>query len=360
MINLADSELAPCRLTANQSDREMARLFDARIFWLPKDLGFPQEYEDAFAVNAESGVAAVADGVASGSFSGKWARILTESAVAGMPDGLDADSLRTWLTPQRDAWGRQIDMSRLGFFQKERLKQTGGGYSTLLWVKLFLSPEEPESCNYLVRAAAVGDSCLFHVSGGQVLQSFPLKAAAEFEADPLTICSRNWNRDHLLEFQTFEGCCKPGDLLVLCTDALAKWAISCAEGGSGPCWEDYWSIGDEEWQQHIQALREAHAIRVDDTTLLLLRVGIDREQEMTEHGIAAEAADSLQVAAPAHEAPPQRDSAAQTPTADRSEAACQPDGTVDTAPLQLEDAEHTGDLYQRTGEADGENGCVPP
>ena len=48
--------------------------FESKTFWLSKDADFPDEYQDAFAVDAERGVAAIADGVASAIFSARWAR----------------------------------------------------------------------------------------------------------------------------------------------------------------------------------------------------------------------------------------------------------------------------------------------
>ena len=42
----------------------------SRVFWLPKDPGYAEEYEDACALDEERGRVAIADGVSSAIFSG--------------------------------------------------------------------------------------------------------------------------------------------------------------------------------------------------------------------------------------------------------------------------------------------------
>jgi hypothetical protein len=86
------------------------------------------------------------------------------------------------------------------------------------------------------------------------------------------IGSVDQKRDHLLEFQSVVDVCVPGDLLVLCTDALAKWALGQSEAGTPVNWERYWEMPVESWQEEIAALRHDRQLRYDDTTLLLLRV----------------------------------------------------------------------------------------
>ena len=86
------------------------------------------------------------------------------------------------------------------------------------------------------------------------------------------IGSIDQKRDHLLEFQAIVDVCLPGDLLVLCTDALAQWALGRSEAGSPVDWESYWEMPVESWQEEIASLRRDRQMRYDDTTLLLLRV----------------------------------------------------------------------------------------
>ncbi len=264
--------------------------FDFRIFTLAKDPEHPEQNQDAFAVDPRRGIATLADGVASGIFSRSWATILTESMLADTPDPADKDAWRQWLAQRRAAWSARIDVNRLAWFQKAKLKD--GTFSTLLAVRLLpvegaspaesaspvesvspadgISPDQPPAWN--IRGYAVGDTCLFYLREGKTVRTFPIETAAEFDADPLVIGSVNLSRDELVGFRNFEECGRLGDLLVLCTDAVAAWALRRSESGQPPAWENYWDMPEETWQAEVMSLREQREMRYDDATLLLLRI----------------------------------------------------------------------------------------
>ncbi len=248
--------------------------FDFRIFTLAKDPEHPEQNQDAFAVDPRRGIATLADGVASGIFSRSWATILTESMLADTPDPADKDAWRQWLAQRRAAWSARIDVNRLAWFQKAKLKD--GTFSTLLAVRLLpvegaspaesaspvesvspadgISPDQPPAWN--IRGYAVGDTCLFYLREGKTVRTFPIETAAEFDADPLVIGSVNLSRDELVGFRNFEECGRPGDLLVHCTDAVAAWALRRSESGQAPAWENYWDMPEETWQAEVMSLRE--------------------------------------------------------------------------------------------------------
>ena len=274
--------------------------FEPRVFTLAKDAQHPEENQDAWRVDAGRAVAAVADGVASSIFARQWAEILAEAAVADTPDPLDLPALAHWLARRRAAWDEQIDVSRLAWFQKPKLRE--GAFSTLLWVRLLSGeeekPDEPASCR--LRGFAVGDSCLFLVRGRDVLRTFPVQTSKELEADPLALGSVDLNRDALLTFAALDEPCRAGDLLVLSTDAVADWALRRRESGDPPDWEQYWKMTEEAWRQEVAALRAQRQMRYDDATLVLLRV-------------CRQAADVAE------------DSAAVTPTSEPAQVAASPD-----------------------------------
>lgn len=246
--------------------------FECRVFKLAKDPEHPEENQDACGFDAERGIAAIADGVASGIFSRQWARILTEAIVAEPPDPANQEAFAGWLAERREAWNAEIDVENLAWFQKPKLRE--GAFSTLLWVEISAidpndrQPQDP----WRLRVFAVGDSCLFHESGRKLLRTFPVEKAEELEADPVVVGSIDLNRDGLVEFQSFEALCRPGDLLVLSTDAVAEWALRQVDAGSAPEWEQYWSKTNEAWQEEVTSLRSDRQMRYDDATLLLLRV----------------------------------------------------------------------------------------
>ena len=250
----------------------MSMGFDFRTFTLAKDPEHPEQNQDAWALDPRRGIAALADGVAASLFSRSWATILTESVLAGAPDPADKDVWRPWLAERRTAWSARIDVNRLAWFQKAKFKD--GAFSTLLALRLLpvegASPDDPPVWN--VRGYAVGDTCLFFVREGKTLRTFPIATAAEFDDNPLAIGSLDLGRDDVVTFRNFEECGRPGDLLVLATDAVAAWALRRTESGQPPAWEDYWDMPEETWQAEVMSLREQREMRYDDATLLLLRL----------------------------------------------------------------------------------------
>lgn len=247
--------------------------FVPRVLHIAKDAEYADEYEDAFAFDALRGIAAIADGVSSAIFSGQWAEILTRGVVANPPCPGGNDHFSAWLAECRARWAESVDVAALPWNQKQKLRQVGGGFSTLLWVEVGpVDPGGTDGRDLRIRAYAIGDSCLFHIRAGQVLQTFPIQASAEFEQDPLSICSADLGKDALLEFRTLEADCQADDLLVLATDAIAQWALTTLEAGIPPDWPAYVEMPEAAWRDHVVELRRAGRIRYDDTTLILLRV----------------------------------------------------------------------------------------
>jgi hypothetical protein len=246
--------------------------FQARTFWLSKDADEPEQFQDAFELHAERGIAAIADGVSSAIFSGPWARQLVQAVVAEPPNLEDTAAFQDWLARSRVAWSSQIDVSKLTWYQ--RPKMVDGAMTTLLWVELHPAEigEDGLAKTYRLQMFAIGDTCMFHLRGGQMLAKFPLESSSEFGLNPAVIASIDRKRDHLLAFKAAEAECLPDDLLVLCTDAIALWAYERAESGEPVAWENYWDLDAEAWRAEIFALRDAARMRFDDSTLVLLRV----------------------------------------------------------------------------------------
>lgn len=246
--------------------------FEHRAFWLPKDVAHDDEYQDAYQVDGFRGVAAIADGVSSSLFAASWAKILANAVVADLPDVNDFQSLGPWLARQREKWTQPINADALPWHQKARLQ--AGAFSTLLWVELNLAVKSDPAATGSVEmyVYAIGDCCLFHVRDDFLLRSFPIGNSQLFDAEPAVIGSASKQKDHLLKFETLNDYTQPGDLLVLCTDAVAAWALAQHEAGRSPRWSTYWDLPPEKWKQEVIALRQEHLMRYDDATLLLLRV----------------------------------------------------------------------------------------
>lgn len=260
-------------------------LFEHRAFWLPKDVQNPNAYEDAFDADAVRGMAAVCDGVSSTIFAGRWAAILAKAVVAEPPDVSSHELLDVWLKRTREIWSHSVDETALAWHQKPKMLDGAG--TTLLWIELATEESSDGIARpYQLRAYSIGDCCLFHVRHGQVLQTFPIQDSARFETNPQVIRSV-FKRGDVVELEAMETQCRPGDLLALCTDAVAGWTMRQLEAGATLDWNAYWDMSLEQWQQWVIGLRQQNQIRYDDSTAVLLRLGgeapairvVDRERE---------------------------------------------------------------------------------
>jgi hypothetical protein len=254
----------------------MTLRFDTRLFTLAKDPEHPEGFQDACCVDGQRHVVAIADGVSSALFSGPWASILAEAAVADGPDPQDPAAFAYWLRTQRDRWAASIETTNLAWHQKAKLSQ--GAFSTLLYVHVCPADSaRPGSFGgYRLTAFALGDSCLFQIRGGELVRCFPLEKSEQFQADPVVLGSIDLKRDHLLEFAFLNEMCYPGDELVLCTDAVAEWAVRSYESGDPPVWSDFWLMSEDDWRSGVVWLRQERQMRVDDATMLVLRVVDER------------------------------------------------------------------------------------
>jgi len=174
--------------------------FSWRVFSLAKEPEHPEQNQDAWWVDPDRGAAAIADGVTSGIFSGQWAQILTRAAVADWPDPADPARFAAWLGAQRRQWSDQIDTSGLAWYQQAKLRE--GGFATLVWVRITAAPDPPAGSNtFRLQSLAIGDSCLFHIRGDEMLASFPKSASLDFDSSPLVLGSVDLHRDGQLQFE---------------------------------------------------------------------------------------------------------------------------------------------------------------
>jgi hypothetical protein len=122
------------------------------------------------------------------------------------------------------------------------------------------------------RAVAVGDTCLFQVRDDALISSFPLTEAAAFGTTPPLLSTRpDYSRRSLEHLSTAAGEYRPGDLFLLATDALAAWFLHETEADGRP-WRSLEELSLLRFARLVRRLRQEHALRNDDVTLLLVRV----------------------------------------------------------------------------------------
>jgi len=261
-------------------------------FGLPKIGASDTENEDAYWFGPGQGGddddpqslrVIIADGASESMLAGRWARHLTEVFGTAPEDiGTGAGFFAAY---QRAAVGWATELDR---YKRERAdrnspiqwyEQPGlarGAYSTLLAVEFRCSPDG-EDASWV--AAALGDSCLFQVRGGELRDAVPIGNSVGFSNQPALLSSSGTPAEVLgrhLSIKT--GDLYPGDTCYLATDALSAWFLRMVE--TGESWNEPWrplQLLDDgnagEFGELIGKLRDDGAIRDDDTTLV--RVDMD-------------------------------------------------------------------------------------
>jgi len=256
----------------------------------------PSECEDSHEPRASGACeglfrAAVADGATEAMLSGMWAGCLTRAFVScGLPPELDDFSERLEFGVSTET-GSGLGAPRLllearRLFERERTaylrgreergrpvqwyEEPGlerGAYSTLLGFEMDTSAEGRW------RVLAVGDSCLVHLRK-DVLQRFPLDGAGQFDNAPPLLPSRGSAEERILsEFRVGGGDARAGDVFLLMTDALARWAYERVEAGYEP-WGAFLGLKDEDvasFETLVDELRK-EGMKNDDVTLMRILV----------------------------------------------------------------------------------------
>lgn len=258
-------------------------------FMLPK-IGAPDaEYEDAYRYgpgaggddDAHSLRVIIADGASESMLAGRWARHLTQTfGTAPENVGTEAGFFAAYQRATTGwaaelAWYKQERADRdspIQWYEEPGLAR--GAHSTLLAAEFRRSPDGEYA---YWDAAALGDSCLFQVRGGVLLDAFPMGDSAGFGNQPPLLSSSGTAAEVLgrhLSTKTGDLC--TGDTCYLATDALSAWFLRMAE--TGESWNEPWRplqfLDDsDQFTELIGKLRDDGGIRDDDTTLV--RVDMD-------------------------------------------------------------------------------------
>ena len=242
-------------------------------FWLPKAGSSEEDYEDAIAIGPRA--VAIADGATESSFARAWARALTEGfACDPLSSRPDLTELLDRVGPLQQQWHAGIAWDRLPWFAEDKARS--GAFAALLTLRF----EEPDTKEEAAGSAperrwhalAVGDTCLFQIRADALYLAFPLAESAAFDSTPLLVSSNPTRNLHVWDHaQLLDGVFKEGDMLLLMTDALAKWFLCEAEIGNKP-WQTLSGLTDQaEFGELTAALRAAHRLKNDDTSLIRIQ-----------------------------------------------------------------------------------------
>lgn len=289
-----------------------------RAFHVPKHGNKEAEYEDAFFPENEvhrevtEFRCAAADGATESAFSGLWARLLVR--------GFGRRRLR--VQQLQRVWQRVIQRTPLPWYLEAKVPH--GAHAAFVGLSIhetrkaieapttqeaplaarsaaapdaeeahWLDPAPavllPAQCGAKEaagprtvasghwRALAIGDTCLFHVRGGELVEVGPLQSSDEFDSRPVLLASRGPQQlaGSDTHVRMLGGAWRSGDTFYLVTDALAKWMLQQQETGDSP-WQALIELGTDAeevpFDRLVADLRSSGALHNDDSTLLRVEV----------------------------------------------------------------------------------------
>jgi hypothetical protein len=250
--------------------------------------------EDACASDSQHGLFVVSDGAGTTVFSNLWADVLARQYIAMPLMSDDVFEIEWWVRQaQKECQQRLQTLHQQLPWNAIQKTANQGSFATLAALRMTDSFEQEATAELL----AIGDSCIIvGKPAQQTIRSFPLQAVHEFERAPVCIPSlqRNLSRS-FLNFQRETITLSVGDIVVLATDAVARWIISSAAGHLADPWAAFLEVThkrtEDEWAAFVNQCRSQGQMVDDDSTALILHICAG-EQEQTplepvkEHSLA--------------------------------------------------------------------------
>jgi hypothetical protein len=238
------------------------------LFWVAKDERAPNEWEDAGAFDSRNARFAVADGASAAYRAREWATQLVECYIAAPPppDADEGAALR-WFARPASSWRDESNGGEPALWYQQNAERRGS-------FAAFLGACFSRSAGGLSwHAIAVGDCCLLHIRNNFLMTAFPISDPGEFGRSPDLVPSAEQGIQRLRnKVKMRSGNAIPGDLFLMCSDALAKFLLSEAPHGES-AWTAIKSLANnDDFAQLIHYLRRENAIEIDDVTLLRLAV----------------------------------------------------------------------------------------
>jgi len=246
-------------------------------FSLHKAGNYPDENDDACRPIGKRGVrsdrlrAAVSDGATEGFQSGRWANYLVEAFIRSPSLEVQRISRRArhrwekWLTTYLDERARERPIQ---WWEEPALER--GAFASIIGLQISASSNGDDSH---WNAIAIGDSCLFHVRGTELLRAFPISDSTSFTNRPVLLPSNiaYIQPQNNTANYTAGGECRADDTFYLVTDAFAQWILARSEENRSP-WLALRDLDTDaeirQFDDWIRDLRTSGELRNDDVTLV--------------------------------------------------------------------------------------------
>lgn len=237
---------------------------------LPKAGLNPSENEDDVLIHQagpQSLRICVADGATESAFARQWSQCICAAftrygpAITPSPDTADKLTLdcSAWLKRLRGRWDRCLQRRSLPWWAEQ--KALLGTWATFLGLEI-----TTDASKLRMSACGVGDVCLFQVSDGRRISSWPISSYQEFANQPNlvgTICTKCDSVPRITL------AVDSGNSFYIASDAIAKWLL---EYETEHRWMDLPLDDDAEFSNWIDLQRSTGRLRNDDITLLRMRV----------------------------------------------------------------------------------------
>lgn len=230
---------------------------------VPKDPARHDLNEDVWAVDERLVRVAVSDGASESFDSRTWARLLVEKYMA------DPAITSDWVDSAVAKYKASVDYEQLSWSKQAAYDR--GSFATLLAVELALNGTE-------VEVLAIGDSVAMHVSSGVLLASFPYTTPEEFDSRPKLLSTLTSANSFVAELgflnknSSKTWPVKPGDYLLLMTDAVAQWVLREQAETPSALLRMLEVTQAHEFEELVLKLRQEHRMCLDDSTLVRLIV----------------------------------------------------------------------------------------
>jgi len=183
---------------------------------------------------------------------------------------LDHDSMRTWLERAQHDW-TTAPRNFANFFEERKFAE--GSFATFLGCEIGRMADG----RFTWSAVALGDTVLFHVRDGRLVEQFPALRAEDFGITPDGVHTRAEALPLMmdqLQIKTGGAALAPGDRLFLATDALADWIVrALRREGQERVWQLLSRFAHPEgFTRFVADRRAARSMKNDDVTLMRVDV----------------------------------------------------------------------------------------
>lgn len=225
---------------------------------VPKASATGGENEDAYAIDAGSGYLALADGASSSFRAADWARALCDTFLARRP--LRGHPSTSWIGDAAAAFGEGAGPGSDWWSADAALRGAHAAFAGLAVT------HTGQGLGW--RATAVGDCVLVHLrqdaAGPPIVTAFPIAHSAAFPQNPALLSSAT---DGHPPVASIDGVAAVGDVWLLMTDELARWALRRHEAGDA-VWTELAGGSEADVRDLVTRARADEDVADDDMTVV--------------------------------------------------------------------------------------------